>query len=385
MRDFCEHEHEWERHTRGLTRRDFGRLAALLTAGAALPFYNESALAQDLKAFANISPETVRLNANENPMGPCPAALEAIHKVLPSGGRYPFDQTRAFVEAMAAVEGLPTSYVLPSAGSSDPLHRAVLAFTSPSRPLVLANPGYEAPERAARFLGAKVIQVPLRKDYAHDPQAMVQADPNAGVIYICNPNNPTGTVTRKEAIDFIVAHKPPGCLVLVDEAYIHFATTATPATALVTAGKEVIVLRSFSKLYGMAGLRAGAALGRPDLLERLRGYGGLAFMPGPAMAGATASLKDKTLVPERRKIVADIREDLFAWMDKRRYAFIPSEANMVMIDGKRPGRETAQAMLQQQVAIGRAWPALPQHVRVTIGTRDEMAKFKAAFERVMGS
>ena len=353
--------------------------------GAALPFYNESALAQDLKALAGIPPDAVRLNANENPMGPCPAALEAIGKVVPQGGRYHFDQTSAFVEAMAASEGLPASHVLPCAGSSDPLHRSVLAFASPSRPLVLADPGYESPGRAARFIGAKVVQVPLRKDYSHDPQAMARADPDAGVIYVCNPNNPTGTVTRQADIDHLVAHKPRGCVVLVDEAYIHFAPSATPATGLVAAGKDVIVLRSFSKIYGMAGLRAGAALARPDLLEKLRGYGGLAFLPATAMAGATASLKDQALVPQRRKAVADIRADLCAWMDKKGYAFIPSEANMVMIDGKRPGLEVAAAMLKHKVAIGRAWPSLPNHVRVTIGTRDEMAKFKAAFERVTGA
>jgi histidinol-phosphate/aromatic aminotransferase/cobyric acid decarboxylase-like protein len=147
----------------------------------------------------------------------------------------------------------------------------------------------------------------------------------------------------------------------------------------------VVILRTFSKLYGMAGLRAGAAIGRPDLLEKLRKFGGLTMMPATGMAGATASLKEKTLVAERRKILTDIREDLFAWLEKRRYDFIRSEANMVMIDSKRPGRETITAMLEQKVAIGRAWPSMPNHVRVTIGTRDEMAKFKTAFERVMGT
>jgi histidinol-phosphate/aromatic aminotransferase/cobyric acid decarboxylase-like protein len=122
------------------------------------------------------------------------------------------------------------------------------------------------------------------------------------------------------------------------------------------------------------------------LLEKLRGYGGLPIMPATGMAGATASLKEKNLVPERRKALADIREDLCAWLDKKAYAFIPSEANMILIDSKRPGRETAEAMLKQhKVAIGRSWEALPHHVRVTIGTRDEMARFKAAFERVMDS
>jgi len=378
MRDFFDCERQF-------TRRQFGRMAALLTAGAALPFYNEAILAQDVKAISAIPPDAVRINANENPMGPCPAAIEAIQKIVPKGGRYHFDQANGFAEALAAVESVSTTHVLPGAGSSDLLHRSVMAFTSPKRPLVVAEPGYEAPSSAARFMEAKVIAVPLRKDYSHDAKAMAEAAADAGVIYICNPNNPTGTVTRKEDIDYIVANKPKGCIVLIDEAYIHFSSSATPATPHVAADKDVIILRTFSKLYGMAGLRAGAAIARPDLLEKLRKFGGLTIMPATGMAGATASLKDKNLVAERRKILADIRDDLFAWLEKRQYSFIRSDANMVMIDSKRPGRETTAAMLEQKVAIGRTWPSLPNHVRVTIGTSEEMAKFKTAFERVMGA
>jgi histidinol-phosphate aminotransferase len=368
-----------------LSRREFGGVAALLTAGSALPFTNEAALAQDIKAIASIPADAVRLHTNENPLGPCPAALEAIRRILPQGGQYLFDQTTAFVEALAANVGLPTSHVLPTAGSSDPLHRAVLAYTSPTRPLVVADPGYEAPGRAAAFLGAKVISVPLRKDHAHDGRAMARADADAGVIYICNPNNPTGSVTPREDVDHVVANKPRGCVVLVDEAYIHFATSATSAIEHVAAGKDVIVLRSFSKIYGMAGLRAGAALARPDLLERLRGYGGLGFLPLSGTAGATASLREKTLVAERRQVVADIRHDLAAWLERRGIAFIPSEANMILIDCKRPGREVTAAMLRHKIAIGRSWPSLPNHVRVTIGTREQMAQFKDAFAQVMGA
>ena len=385
MNENLQRDQRAELRARGFSRRDFVRWGALMTAGASLPFYNEAALAQDLRTIGAIPPDAVKINANENPMGPCPAAIEAICQVAPQGGRYLFNHTYAFVDALAAAEGLPAAYVLPSAGSSDPLHRAVLAFTSPTRPLVTADPGYEAPWRAARFIGAKVIQVPLREDFSHDPQAMVRADPNAGVIYLCNPNNPTGTVTRREDVEYIVANKPEGCLVLIDEAYIQFSEAATPATDLVAADKDVIILRTFSKLYGMAGLRAGAALGRPDLLDRVKGYTGLNIMPATGMAAAVASLKDPKLVPERRKAAAEIRDDLFTWMSKKGYGFIPSEANMVMIDGKRPGKQTAEAMLARKVAIGRAWPALPNHVRVTIGTRDEMAKFKAAFDQVMNA
>jgi histidinol-phosphate aminotransferase len=368
---------------RGFSRRDFVRMATLLTAGSTLPFYNEAALAQDLRAISAVPPDAIRINANENPLGPCPEAIDAICKVVPKGGRYNFDLTYEFVDTLAALEGLPTTHVMPFAGSSDPLHRSVLAFTSPTRPLVTAEPGYEAPRRAAEFVGAKAIQVPLRKDFSHDAQAMTRADSNAGVIYVCNPNNPTGTVTAKEEIEFIAKNMPKGCVLVLDEAYIHFSTTAKPATDLVASDQDVIILRTFSKLYGMAGLRAGAALGRPDLLDRLKGYAGLAMMPATGMVGATASLRVKDLVPSRRKIVADTRNDLFSWFEAKRIGFIPSEANMVMVDCKRPGRTVSAAMLEQKVAVGRTWPSLPQHVRVTIGTPDEMARFKTAFERVI--
>ena len=369
---------------RGFTRRDLGRIAALLTAGSALPFYNEAALAQGLSALPNLPPDAVKINANENPMGPCPEAVEAIVKVVPQGGRYLYNETGHFVETIADVEGLSKSHVLPFAGSSDPLHRAVLAFTSPTKGLVIADPGYEAGERAAAFVGAKVTRVPLRKDGSHDVQAMAAADPEAGLFYVCNPNNPTGTVTRKEDVEYLVANKPKGAVVLLDEAYIHLSKTAEPGSPMVAADKDVVILRTFSKLYGMAGLRAGAAFGRPDLLDKIKSFGAGA-LPVTGMVGATASLKAKGLVETRRKAIGEIREETAEWLDKKGYVVMPSEANMLMIDVRRPGRQVFDALLKEKVVIGRTWRSMPNSVRVTIGTRDEMAKFRAAFGRVMNA
>jgi histidinol-phosphate/aromatic aminotransferase/cobyric acid decarboxylase-like protein len=286
------------------------------------------------------------------------------------------------VDAMAETEGVPRDHVLPFAGSSDPLHRVVLTLTGPEKSFVVADPGYEAGGRAAEFVGARTIKVPLRKDWSHDVRAMAAADPNAGVIYVCNPNNPTGSITPKEEIEYLVNNKPKGAVVLLDEAYIHLSKSAEPCPSLVAAGKDIIILRTFSKLYGMAGLRAGAALGRPDLLERFRGYGAGA-LPVTGMVGAIASLKAKGLVESRRKIIAEVREETVAWLQKKGFDVIPSEANMIMVDARRPGREVFQAMMRENVAIGRTWPALPNHVRVSIGTREEMAKFRTAFGRVM--
>ena len=180
---------------RGFSRRNFGRIAAMITAGAALPFFNEPAMAQ-LSAIRGPMPaDAVKINANENPLGPCEDALAAIHKVAKDGGRYLYEETFGFQELLAEQEGVKANYVQPYAGSSAPLHQAVLGFTSPTKPFVTADPGYEAGERAAQFIGAKVITVPLTKTYSHDVKAMAAASPDAGLIYVCNPNNPTGTLT----------------------------------------------------------------------------------------------------------------------------------------------------------------------------------------------
>jgi len=325
----------------------------------------------------------VKINANENPMGPCTEAAEAIYNVVKKGGRYLYEETFSFAKVLADQEGLKPTYVMPFAGSSDPLHRAVLACTSPSKPFVMGDPGYEAGQRAAAFVGAQVLRVPLTKDYAHDVKAMAAASPNAGLIYVCNPNNPSGTITKKSDLEWLAANKPPGSVLLIDEAYIHISDEPF-SSDMVAADKDVIILRTFSKLYGMAGLRAGAAIGRPDLLAKMQSYGAGA-LPVTGMVGASASLKSKNLVPERRKIIRDIREDVFEWMTAKNYKFVPSVSNKFMVDGKRPGQEVVRAMATEKVYIGRVWPAWPTYVRVTVGTRDEMAKFKTAFEKVMSA
>jgi histidinol-phosphate aminotransferase len=369
---------------RGFTRRSFGSITTLLGAGAAsLPFFNESAMAQ-LSMIGPLPSDAVKINANENPLGPCPEALEAIYSVAKNGGRYQYEETFTLGKTLADVEGVKAAYVRPFAGSSDPLHRAVLAFTSPQKSFILGDPGYEAGERAAQFVGAKVFRVPLRPDYSHDVKAMVKADPNAGLIYICNPNNPTGTLTSRADLEWIVANKPAGAVVLIDEAYIHLSKNAVPCCDMVAAGKDVIVLRTFSKLYGMAGLRAGAAIARPDILEKISSYGAGA-LPVTGMVGANASLKVKNLVAERRKIIGDVREDVFSFLDKHKFSYVRSESNKFMIDVKRPGGEVVRAMAAEKVFIGRVWPVWPTHVRVSVGTKEEMEKFKTAFVKVMSA
>lgn len=365
---------------RGFTRRHFGRLATMIAAGSTLPFYNESALAQ-LSKVDNVPPDAVMINSNENPLGPCPEALEAVHRIAARGGRYLYGETDKVQSLLAEQEGVKLDYVRIYPGSSAPLHQSVLAFTSPTRPLVMGDPGYEAAERAATFIGAKTAKVPLTKDHRHDVKAMLAAAPNAGLFYICNPNNPTGTLTPKAEIEWLVANKPKGSIVMIDEAYTHISTAPFNAD-LVAADKDVVILRTFSKIYGMAGLRAGAAIARPDLIEKLGGFSA-GMLPITGMVAASASLSQKTLVPERRKLIGNVRENVFEYLEKSRFSYVPSVSNCFMVDTKRPGNDVVMAMRKEKVYIGRVWSAWPTYVRVTVGTQEEMNKFKTAFSKVM--
>jgi histidinol-phosphate aminotransferase len=226
------------------------------------------------------------------------------------------------------------------------------------------------------------VKVPLTKTYAHDVKAMLAAAPDAGVFYVCSPNNPTGTLTSHSDIEYLVENKPKGSVVLVDEAYIHFSD-AVSVMDLVRAGKDVILLRTFSKLYGMAGLRCGAAFARTDLLEKLENYGGWNFKPITALVAASASLKDAQLVPERKHINATIRSQVFDWLDRNGYSYIPSQSNCFMLDTKRPAKAAIDAMAKQNVFIGRIWPIWPTYTRITVGTAPEMEQFQAAWQKVM--
>ena len=368
--------------SRGFSRRNFGRLATMITAGAALPFSSEPALAQLSRVDA--PPDSVFINSNENPLGPSPAAREAAKAMVDQGGRYLFGETTKVRSILAKQEGLPEDHVKIYPGSSNPLTWAVMAFCSPTKPYVVADPGYEAGARAAQFIGAKTINVPLAKDYSHDVKAMVAASPDAGLIYICNPNNPTGTLTSQEDIAWVMANKPKGAIVMLDEAYTHITPTAPFNSAMVKDDKDVIILRTFSKIYGMAGLRAGAAFGRPDLLSKVDAYcQGNGMLPITAMAAAYASLADPKLVPERRKKIGDVRNDTFSFLDKHNFTFVPSVSNCFMVDVKKPGGQVAAALAKEKVVVGRVWRAWPNHVRVTVGLPEEMEKFKAAFLKVM--
>jgi histidinol-phosphate aminotransferase len=371
----------------GLSRRSFFRFAAGASAVATMPILTEAHLAYAARPHFSDPTKGIHIDANENPLGPSDAARQAMIDILPKGGRYRFDLQEDLAATFAKQEGLSAESVLPFAGSSEPLHYTVLAFTDKSKPLVIADPGYEAPMWAAQASGASVIKVPLSDPKGaamHDIKAMLAASSNPGVIYICNPNNPTGTCTPRQDIEYAVANAPKGAILLIDEAYIHLCD-APRSLDFVKEGKDVIVLRTFSKLYGMAGIRMGFAVGRPDLLAKLVPLGGQNSLPITACVAAKASLTQADLVETRKKIIGDVRNDTFAWLKTNNFRYTPSESNCFMLETNRPGKQIMAAMAAKDIYIGRIWPAWPTQVRITVGTRDEMLAFQKAFGEVMNS
>jgi len=329
----------------------------------------------------------VFISMNENPLGPAQSSLDAIAEMALVGNRYHGDVIQRTVSTAIDLFEMKRGYVGLFPGSGGALNLALMSNIGPDRPLVYADPSYEQAPSVADTMGAPKFPVKLTKTYAHDVRAMVAATPKAGAYSIVNPNNPTGTMTPKEDIVWLLKNKPAGSVVIVDEAY-HDFSNADSCIDLVAADQDIIVTRTFSKIYGMAGLRAGLAFARPDYFQKFRAIApyapSLASVSITSAAAANAALLDKDLVPTRRKINADNRSETLEFLAKRGYSVVPgSQTNFFMVNTRRPGGEFQSAMLGENVAVGRTWDSMPTYVRVSIGTREEMAKFQAAFVKCM--
>ena len=360
-----------------VSRRTFARVLATGAAVAVLPLPRIAA--------ASGKPRQIRLSANENPYGPSPSALEAMSRALREASRYPDELHASFTDDVASLHGVSTSEVLLGDGSSDVLRCAVAAFTGPKRPLVMADPSFESPASAASAAAAPVIKVPLLTTFAHDVAGMKNASAETGLIYVCNPNNPTATITPKEAIRQLLDSAPPQMTILVDEAYHHYATSPAYESALplIHLHPNLIVARTFSKIYAMAGVRCGYAVAQKETIARLRAEQQWDAMNVVALAGAKASLADANQVATARKRNADTKAWLESQLLKLGYPTLPSEANFVMIDMSREVKPMLAALRSDGIHVGRLFPAMPRHMRVTIGTPDEMEAFVAAFKKTV--
>ena len=367
---------------RGYSRRQMAKVAALLGAGAAVIRITGAGAQQAAKAVAG----AVRIGANECWTGPFPVAAEAAFKLVQEGNRYePDNEHQKLFDAVASVEGIPADRVVAWPGSSDPLSRVAIAYASPTRGIVTADPTYEAIWRTAAWLGAPVKKVPLTKDYAHDVKAMLAADPNAGVYYICSPNNPTGTVTPVADIEWLANNKPKDSILVVDEAYIHWVDGPN-AAKLAATRDDVLILRTFSKLFGMAGMRLGLTFASPTLMEKMMRYDGgqvTGMLPMTAVACGTVSVAQADLIKARRAEMNAAREKSVSHLKAKGIKVIPgSQANMFMIDWGKPAKDMQAALLAANVQIGRNWPIWPNVSRVSVGSMAEMEAFNAAVDKV---
>ncbi len=371
---------------RGYSRRQMMRAAMMFSGAAtALAFNPEIAFAQEDMARAK-----VRIGQNECWTGPLAPGAAAAAAIISQSNRYsPNNEHGKLIKAISMIENVPEDHISTWPGSNEALARSVVAYCSPTKSLVQADMTYETAGRAATWLGAPLKTVPLKADYSHDVKAMLAADPNAGVYYVCNPNNPTGTMTPAADIEWLVENKPAGSMVVIDEAYIHW-TTDYPNNSmakLAVAGKDVLIMRTFSKIFGMAGMRVGYFMGRPDIVKKMNLYDGGSLsgqLPVPSAACATASLTAKTLIDARRKELIATRTMTEEFLTKRGLKLIgPSHGNMLMIDWKtKSAKDMKAAFAAQGVEIARVFPAWPTVSRISIGSKADMEGFFAAYNKV---
>ena len=372
-------------NTMSVSRRKF---AQLLGAGAAAVVVRPSLSFAKPSQYV-VTPLTeggnvVRLSANENPYGPSPKALQAITDSFGLACRYPDEHNNVLIDKLAKLNGVNHDQILLGDGSSEILKLCAETFTGKERGnLVVADPTFEAILEQAKVNGAEVVKIPLTPTFAHDLPKML-AVAKQGLIYICNPNNPTASITPKDELRDFIKKTPRETTILVDEAYFHYADSPDYESVIpmVKDYPNLVVARTFSKVYGMAGLRCGYCVAQPDTIKQMRPHQMWDSVNCMALAAATASLDDPDQVTNGQRSNREAKTFTTSELDKMGYKTIPSQANFIMFDCKRPVVPIIQAMKQRNVHVGRLFPALPNHMRLTIGKKSEMESFLAAFREV---
>ena len=371
-------------NTMSVSRR---RFAQLLGAGAAAVVVRPSlSFGKPTQAITTPLSEggIVRLSANENPYGPSSKALQAMTDSFGLACRYPDEHNNLLIDKLAKLNGVSHDQILLGDGSGEILKLCAETFTGPQNgKLVAADPTFEAILNGASANGAEVVKVPLTSSFAHDLPKMLTVA-KGGLIYICNPNNPTASITPKDELHEFIVKTTPDTMILVDEAYFHYADSPDYESVipLVEERPNLIVSRTFSKIYGMAGLRCGYCVAQKETIERMRRNQMWDSVNCMALAAATASLDDADHVPNGQRLNREAKTFVISELDKMGYKQIPSQANFIMFDCKRPVVPIIKAMKERNVHVGRLFPALPNHMRLTIGKKSEMESFLSAFREV---
>ena len=357
------------------------RFAQLIGAGAACAVAKPAlSFAREPSAQASI----VRLSSNENPYGPSRQALTAMNNAFPLSCRYPDEHADELIDALAKTNGVDADQILLGDGSGEILKLCAAAFTgSSANTLVAGDPTFEALLKYASVNGVQVVKVPLTGDFGHDLPKMAAAA-KRGLVYICNPNNPTASITPKDEVREFIAKLPAETMILVDEAYFHYADSPgfESVIPLIKDHPNLVVARTFSKIYGMAGLRCGYCVAQREAIERMRPHQPWDSVNIMALVAASASLADSEQVASGRRLNGEARAFVTRELETMGYESIPSQANFIMFDVKRSVVPLIQAMKQRNVHVGRLFPALPNHMRLTIGKKSEMEAFLSVFREV---
>jgi histidinol-phosphate aminotransferase len=342
---------------------------------------------------APLQPGEIRISSNENPLGPGMKVVEAVRENFDQCGRYPFNSRitdSQLMNTMAEVHGGTRRNILLGAGSGEILTNSVRVFTSPERPLVTGEPSYGSPVGAARQFGTPVKAVPVDTSLRLDLDGMARAARGAGLVFLCNPNNPTGTAHTGLAVaNFIdrVKTDSPETAILVDEAYCDYVTDPSyesmVSLALGTPG--VFVCRTFSKAHGMAGLRAGYAVGHADAISELNRWRLTFNVNTLTVVACETSLRNLDRIDQECARNAEVRKFTMDFFTNAGYKCTDSQTNFIFVDLGRPAKEFRDACARQNVRIGRDFPPMEQtHSRISMGTMDEMRTAVGVFADILG-
>jgi histidinol-phosphate aminotransferase len=313
--------------------------------------------------------DAIKLASNENPLGPSPKALRAIASVLGEAHRYPDAAGYALREKLAVRLGVRMDEILHGNGSNELIELLIRTFTTPEHHIVLGEPAFVMYKIAALAHGTPYSAVPLR-DLTHDLEAMAAAvTPQTRLLFVANPNNPTGTYVGRRAVEKLLREVPPEVIVVMDEAYIEYADAEDyPDCILLRRLRErLVVLRTFSKIYGLAALRVGYAVGPAPIIEYMNRVRAPFNVGSLGQVAALAALDDQEHLENSRSLNRRERARLSSALTELGWKVAPSQANFVYVDTGRPARPLYEALLRLGVIV-RPFGTLPTCIRITVGT-----------------
>ena len=326
----------------------------------------------------------IRLYSNENAYGPSPKVADVIRSAVVSSNRYPRLQYHNLTERIAAAHQITADQVLLGCGSTEILRMAACAFLGRGKQMIHASPTFEAIEHYARAVDSETVAVPLTPAFAHDLEGtLARLSASTTLVYICNPNNPTASLTPRKDLEAFIKKLPASTFVFIDEAYHHYAGMSGMYSSFIDHpihDERLIVSRTFSKVYGLAGLRLGYAVASPKLIQQMRRFGTEDNVNAIVTQATSAALDDTDGINDSIQRNANDRQEFFNQAMARALKPIDSHANFVMMNAFHPAEEVIEHFRKNNILIGRPFPPLDTHIRISLGRAEEMRAFWRAWD-----